>query len=485
MSLWSDDSSTPILEDSEAPESVPSPIATASRSKRARRRAEKALIRQAHDEAHTRELRAICAVIEGLPAAVPSLQNQLATFLDRKHHHKQTMDELQLQEQQRVPSKLAVDEDLVQDALTAISRTLETGTPYRSLREAYGHSEGTVVLRDMIDRPPKYQEKYLAQEASLLFKIWALATHQDHDSNNDLGTDTAVAPGGGKTGVIDIGAGNGCLALLAAILLDGFAVLIDHTLPPEELRVELKVPECYRNRILRITGDVRDIDIDAELEPLLNKHGIQKVVVVAKHLCGTGTDLALSLVKRWRSHCIPGARQLDESRQVFVCGAIFATCCGHKIGAGDRKVYADLHHMDPYLQSLTTGDDNRLLALLTLCTRCVAWRTTASSESNRILASQVQAAELFEDTLQEPRLNLLRNIFPAALEIVFVPKEHSPQNRCLIAGSVRGVREAVTDSDASLSALQHARNLIWESVGGPLDLRPRGFVSSKYEYDGT
>jgi len=153
MSLWSDDSSTPTLEDSEAPESVPSPIATASRSKRARRRAEKALIRQAHDEAHTRELRAICAVIEGLPAAVPSLQNQLATFLDRKHHHKQTMDELQLQEQQRVPSKLAVDEDLVQDALTAISRTLETGTPYRSLREAYGHSEGTVVLRDMIDRP--------------------------------------------------------------------------------------------------------------------------------------------------------------------------------------------------------------------------------------------------------------------------------------------------------------------------------------------
>jgi len=70
---------------------------------------------------------------------------------------------------------------------------------------------------------------------------------------------------------------------LAAIMLGGQAVLIDHTLPPAELRVEDKVPEALRSRILRITGDVADLDAAKDVEPLLASRGISSAIVIAKH----------------------------------------------------------------------------------------------------------------------------------------------------------------------------------------------------------
>jgi len=172
---------------------------------------------------------------------------------------------------------------------------------------------------------------------------------------------------------------------------------------------------------------------------------------------------------------------------VDVLGAVIATCCGHKIGIADRNVYAALHCDDSYLRQLTDGDTERLQQLLALCTRCVAWRTTAGATASRITTPQIQAAELFEDALQQPRLNLLGRIFPAAEEVAFVDAARSPQNRCLVAGSEAAVKLCHSDVvDAEmLTTLRLERDLLVARVGGPLDLKPKGFVSKKYAYDGT
>jgi len=129
----------------------------------------------------------------------------------------------------------------------------------------------------------------------------------------------------------------------------------------------------------------------------------------------------------------------------------------------------------------------RLLQLLALCTRCVAWRTTAGAAASRITSAQVQAAELFEDTLQQPRLNLLRRLFPAATEVAFVPAHRSPQNRCLLAGPEEALQRCCSAASEAemLAALRRARDELVALVGGPLDLKPKGFVSKKYAYDGT
>ncbi|CAK9106935.1 unnamed protein product [Durusdinium trenchii] len=340
--------------------------------------------------------------------------------------------------------------------------------PYRRLPQIFAPQEGLEILSSMIDRPPKYQEKYLAQEWSILAKVWALAPN--------------LGPRSGGLAVVDIGAGNGSLALLAGLLLGGHAVLIDHTLPPEPMRVEARLPEQYRDRILRVTGDVGDLDASREIEPILEKHGIRQVVVIAKHLCGTGTDLALKLLRRW---CSNGTR-------VEVLGAVIATCCMHKINTSEEKeVFADIHSSDSYLRKLT-GDKDGLLSLLSVCTRCVAWRTTAGAEASRITEKQIRVAEMFEDLLQQPRLKILQHLFPSATEVAFVPFKQSPQNRCLLAGSELGVRRALATGDAGagaagevLAALASARDSLLAVNGTALDLRPHGMVSTRFDYDGT
>lgn len=360
---------------------------------------------------------------------------------------------------------------------------------YAELPQAFGPAEGIEILAAMIDRPPKYQEKYLAQELSLLAKVWALAKGalpEGAMEGVDPDAPMEQSPPGGRVAIVDIGAGNGCLALLAAILLDGYAVLIDHTLPPKELRVEDKVPEPYRSRVLRINGDVADLDAWRHVVPLLQQHGAVQAIVVAKHLCGVGTDLALRLVQSW---CGESPREAAKDKGVDLVGAVFATCCGHKIGAGDRESFASIHAGDKYLNGLTGSDPGRIRELLTLCTRCVAWRTTAGALGSRITVPQVRAAELFEDVLQQPRLNALRQLFPAAEEVAFVPRERSPQNRCLLAGSAPALRLAAGAPGAEaalLRALGAARGRLLAATGGaPVDLRPHGFVSTKYNYDGT
>eukprot|EP00438_Fugacium_kawagutii_P025873 Skav233683 [mRNA] locus=scaffold1927:158824:160971:- [translate_table: standard] len=425
--------------------SAPQPASKPSvASRRRQKRQERANVRLEHDKARTRELRA------ALQEVLPELAIQPTRPADGEKC-----------EEKRVKHPT---EEEVEAALLQTASTLEVSCPYQRLPQVFAPSQGLEILSGMIDRPPKYQEKYLEQEWSILAKVWALAQGSG---------------GSGKgLAVVDIGAGNGSLALLAALLLGSHAVLIDHTLPPEPMQVEGRLPLEYRDRILRVTGDVGDLDASREIEPLLERHGIAKVVVIAKHLCGTGTDLALKLLRRWCS-----------DTKVEVLGAVIATCCMHKIGlAADRETYAEIHSTDPYLQKLVGDQVSKapLVSLLGVCTPCVAWRTTAGAQASRITEKQVRLAEMFEDALQQPRSNLLQNLFPSAKEVAFVPSKKSPQNRCLIAGSEVGVQRALATGDVEspeaqrvVSAMASARDAVLRINGTALDLRPHGMVSTR------
>eukprot|EP00913_Durusdinium_trenchii_P000295 g269.t1 len=219
----------------------------------------------AHDKARTRELRAVhqvlqagcaeechlmswfCLKNEALQEALPNLWSRCSSADSGARQEKKV----------KHPT-----EEEVEEALTAAAAALQVECPYRRLPQIFAPQEGLEILSSMIDRPPKYQEKYLAQEWSILAKVWALAPN--------------LGPRSGGLAVVDIGAGNGSLALLAGLLLGGHAVLIDHTLPPEPMRVEARLPEQYRDRILRVTGDVGDLDASREIEPILEKHGIRQ-----------------------------------------------------------------------------------------------------------------------------------------------------------------------------------------------------------------
>merc|ERR1740121_570205 len=67
--------------------------------------------------------------------------------------------------------------------------------------------------------------------------------------------------------------------------------------------------------------------------------------------------------------------------------------------------------------------------------RCSAWRTASESDGNAIGPEQVAWAELFEDALQALRIRRLREIFGAATQVRFAPRECTLQDRCLMAAA--------------------------------------------------
>ena len=185
--------------------------------------------RQSHEVHQTAQARSLLGVLRTVAEAVPALSVTLPSL------------ELSKGKGRGAP----VDPELAARAEAALSGVASLlrgdSVPYRALPRAF-HSQGLDVLATMVHRPSKYQDKFLAQELSLLGKVWAIA-----------------GGGGADLAVVDIGAGNGCLALIASLTLDAQAVLVDHTLPREELRVESRIPDEYHQRILRITRDIEDL----------------------------------------------------------------------------------------------------------------------------------------------------------------------------------------------------------------------------------
>jgi len=286
-------------------------------------------------------------------------------------------------------------------------------------------------ITNILDRPPKYAEKYIGQEASLIQKLYQMG----------------VGPG---DCVIDLGCCNGQLPLLTTYIFGSSAIGVDMETPREELCAENYVPDGIEQRFHRIEKNIQDDTLLSQILEYAKELGATKLFVVCKHLCGTGTDLCLELVDK-----------LQQSNGVQVMGCIIATCCYHKI-LNDLETYQRLHDINhPHLDQLT---------------KWTAWNATTQSLNNKVTKNQVTYAVALEDMIQAPRIRYMKKLFPHAQEILFCETSASPHNRCLI-GSNSLTLEGAWATKGVPRAL--------EELGQIWKFWPKNIVSKRFDVDMT
>lgn len=372
---------------------------------------------------------------------------------------------------------LAEGSEEVRDDTAGLRRRLcgvfGTQERYRSLPLSFGPQleEGLAVLGPVLLRPPKYGAKFLPQEYSLLHKMWVM-----------LGG--ACAPG---TGVLDIGAGNANCAVLAAALLGLTVICVERESPREELRAEARLPEALRRRVVRVEADVEDFGPD-ELQRVASAHGLRRLVLVAKHPCGIGADRSIECTAR-----LCASRAERTSVSVEIIGVVMATCCTNKLCLDDARISRVAEFCRFYAGDVPgfggAEDEAGFERAVEVMSRCSAWRTASESLGNAIQPEQLEWAELFEDALQTLRLRRLAQIFGASSEIRFAPRECTLQDRCLVAApspipeGIRAHGEASTDPAFLMQLRTAAAQLLADT--GPIDCRPLGLKSAKYDFDYT
>ncbi|CAE7805706.1 unnamed protein product [Symbiodinium necroappetens] len=343
-----------------------------------------------------------------------------------------------------------------------------TGCRYQELPLVHGPcpAEGLRLLGSCLLRPQRYNAKFLPQEYSLLHKVWSL-----------VGGDTK------RCGVLDIGAGNANCAVLAAALLGLTVICVERESPRKELRAEEQLPTALKGKVIRIEADIADFDT-AALASLACRHDLDRFVLLAKHPCGIGVDRSIEMaVQLRRSSRLPAS----EPQPPTLLGVVIATCCTNKLSLDDFRESRVEEFCAMYADP--TGTRSKTLALVRaveVMSRCSAWRSASASLGNAITSQQVSWAELFEDHLQSLRLKRLSTAFGASVEVRFAPRECTLQDRCLLAAE-SSVPEAIYASSdpAFLQQLTRGVRELSEAAGGPLDCRPKGLKSAKYDFDYT
>jgi len=364
------------------------------------------------------------------------------------------------------------DLDTTGSLASSLCRTFNVRCRYRDLHVARGPAtlEGLNILEKVFIRPPKYNAKFLPQEYSLLHKIWSL-----------LGGDCQNA------GVLDIGAGNANCAVLAATMLGLTVVCVERESPREELRAEAQLPPAQRDKVIRMESDVEDVDAET-LKRIASMHGLQRIVLVAKHPCGIGVDRSIACAERLCAS--------SEGSSGTLVGVVLATCCANKLSQDDLRVSRVKEFCEFYKDMLPSNSKDQtgtpmaaFQRSVDVMSRCSAWRNTFGSDGNAIHDAQLEWAELFEDALQALRLRRLEQLLGAAAQVRFAPSECTLQDRCLLAGAAPLPRSLWAGSnectdEAFLRQLQVASEMLCKS-SGPLDCRPRGLKSAKYDFDYT
>lgn len=343
---------------------------------------------------------------------------------------------------------------------------------YEDLLPVFGPDadEGCAVLESIVLRNPKYNAKFLPQEYSLLHKIWAV-----------LGEDTAGA------GVVDIGAGNANCAVFAAALLGLTVICVERESPREELRAELLLPPEFQRRVIRVESDIEDFTTET-LRDLAKKHGLDRIVLTAKHPCGIGVDRSIQFAARLHAEAQQKVLSEPGIRLVDIIGVVIAICCTNKLSCDDNKVSRVGEFCSLYSSSgLEPFQGASLERGVETMSRCCAWRTTAQSLGNAILPKQERWSELFEDAVQSVRLRKLRLAFGSSAQVRFAPRSCTLQDRCLIASRLisAGAVDPAVQSTSFISMLRAGAENFKRVSGGPIDCHPKGLKSAKFDFDYT
>lgn len=128
--------------------------------------------------------------------------------------------------------------------------------------------------------------------------------------------------------------------------------------------------------------------------------------------------------------------------------------------------------------------------------RATSWRNAVFNgkhEQTSAYAEVLDQAEYFESWIQGFRRRRLHALFGAEEELLYCSDDvHSQQNRCLVsgvrlrarAGGQLGASEPAAGERAAFFALLAKQHAKYAAVL-PMDLRVRGLVSAKFDYDGS
>jgi len=266
------------------------------------------------------------------------------------------------------------------------------------------------------------------------------------------------------------------------------------------------MPPSLCERVVRVESDIADFDF-AALRSVCLSRGLTRAVIVAKHPCGIGADLTIDWAARLKA---------SENSQPSILGLVMATCCTNKLTQDDWHV-SHVAEFCTFYSSSVSRPRTSSLQLATakksllepaasplpqspqlpippleraveLMSRCSAWRTATHSFGSGIDPEQITWAERFEDGIQILRLRRLKTIFGDAVQVRFAPRECTMQDRCLIAGASSLPPSLLANGDDDdacfFASLQRGLDGLL-AEGGPIDCRPKGLKSAKYEFDYT
>ncbi|CAD7950473.1 unnamed protein product [Amoebophrya sp. A120] len=352
--------------------------------------------------------------------------------------------------------------------------------PYDFLPQQHCSKQALQFVESFFIRGENYAQKFSAQEASLLEQLYKL--------NCDS-----------ETVIIDLGCGNATLVLLAGLIFNSFAVGVDRRTPHENCQGEFyfpkeKFPELKFKRLEQCVSTVlpdilkllREINEAAAAEKL---RPYRKVIILCKHLCGAGTDYCIRFMENLgRELALEDESTKDEHKNsMYLHGAVFASCCTHKISTDpekrDLKFFTDYYDIvssvaeeDTASASEDVGKKSESTSTKTstnpsrtnkqhifaqLC-KWAAWRNTEQSVDSKLSTEHIKIAEVCDDLVQALRMEKLRTFFKSVSQIVYVPLSNSMQNRAIVCRTdssedlhERGVN---TEDDVVLVATDDSRS---------------------------
>ncbi|XP_062214076.1 tRNA:m(4)X modification enzyme TRM13 [Phragmites australis] len=185
-----------------------------------------------------------------------------------------------------------------------------------AMRESYLITDACEKwMRGQVDRKVPYQEKHVAQQASIVGNMEAFGLLQRGDVAVVNGEDAAVS----AQAVVEFGAGRG---YLTQVLVDCYGIA--NVFLVERRSYKLKADRSLRQNeavtLKRLRIDIED----------LNLHGIEELsglqyLAIGKHLCGPATDMTMMC-------CLHEQYDPTEEKHYgkhHLQGLALATCCHH------------------------------------------------------------------------------------------------------------------------------------------------------------
>ncbi|KAB2021525.1 hypothetical protein ES319_D07G145200v1 [Gossypium barbadense] len=186
------------------------------------------------------------------------------------------------------------------------------------IKDSYKIPEACGVwIKGEVDRNVPFQEKHVAQQASMLGNLEEFGVLERIDGKENCELVERAENSNGVPAVVEFGAGRG---YLTQMLADCYG--IRRVFLVERKAYKLKADRSLRQKesliLERLRIDIEDLNLNAV-------ESLQRLpyIAIGKHLCGPATDLTLRC-------CLANERSAEQCGvNCYLRGLAIATCCHH------------------------------------------------------------------------------------------------------------------------------------------------------------